>query len=51
MRVAKTIHMAWRCLGLRPRLLLFMVLVAAVPVLFISIFAFRTGSQGIRRHT
>ena len=38
-------------LGLTPRLISFMVIVAAVPVILIGIFSFNAGSQGIQRHT
>ena len=38
-------------LGLTPRLISYMVIVAAVPVILIGIFSFNAGSDGIRRHT
>ena len=38
-------------LGLTPRLISYMIIVAAVPVVLIGIVSFDAGSDGIRRHT
>lgn len=37
-------------LGLTHRLVIYILLVAAVPMIFIAFFAFRAGSDGIQRH-
>jgi signal transduction histidine kinase/HAMP domain-containing protein len=37
--------------GLTYRLVIYILVVAIVPVVLIALFAFRTGSQGIQRHT
>ena len=38
-------------LGLTPRLMVYMVIVAAIPVVLIGVFSFMAGSKGIRQHT
>ncbi len=38
-------------LGITYRLVLYIVMVASVPIVLVALFAFRSGSQGIQRHT
>ncbi len=40
----------WRRLHLTPRLILYMVVVAAIPLVLTGLLAFRAGSQGIKNH-
>ena len=51
MRVGSPVIRLWGRLGLTPRLILVMVVVASVPVVLIALFALGAGSQGIRERT